>query len=262
MPKIYAAGDPVTATDINAIIKVAGLYAASSGGSDTYAITLSPAAGSYVAGDKYMFKADVGNTGAATLNVNGLGAKTIKHLNGDDLVTGDIIANQFCIVIYDGTNMVLLNPNVPAFASGVLSSVDYTTNGTANNDETVTTGFTPRLIIIDFFIQGHTASIGTNAYNGAKGFAVYNGTTLIFASFEWSGANTDNAGPASVASISTIANQATAPTIGTAPSDTASAQMVLSIASVSATGLVVRKASSSNSGNNHARFQGSYRVWR
>lgn len=81
----------------------AELYAASSGGTDTYAITLSPAPVAYVNGMTVRFKADVGNTGAATLNVNGLGAIDITKQNDQPLVTGDIEANQIVEVTYNST---------------------------------------------------------------------------------------------------------------------------------------------------------------
>ncbi len=82
-------------------------YAASAVGTDTYAITVTPAPTAYVIGQKFTFKADVTNTGACTLNVNTLGAITIKKNVTADLATGDIIANQLITVIYDGTNFQL-----------------------------------------------------------------------------------------------------------------------------------------------------------
>ena len=45
---------------------------------------------------------------ACSLNVNGLGAKTIKKNVSSDLATGDILANQIVTVIYDGTNMQII----------------------------------------------------------------------------------------------------------------------------------------------------------
>jgi hypothetical protein len=81
-------------------------YAASATGTDSYAITVSGIS-SYTTGQTYKFKADVANTGSASLNVNGLGAKTIKKDVTSDLVTGDILANQIVLVTYDGTNMQL-----------------------------------------------------------------------------------------------------------------------------------------------------------
>ncbi len=52
------------------------------------------------------------NTGAATLNVNGGGDKTIKKLTGEDLIAGDIKAGSCHLLIYDGTNFQMLS--VPA----------------------------------------------------------------------------------------------------------------------------------------------------
>lgn len=81
-----------------------------SSGSDTYAITLSPALAAYTAGLIIVFKAGTANTGAATLNVNGLGAKTIKKSVSTDLSNNDILANMTCTVVYDGTYFILMNP--------------------------------------------------------------------------------------------------------------------------------------------------------
>ena len=59
------------------VVDNALLYAASTAGSDTYAITLAISPGTYGAGQRFQFKADVDNTGACTLNINSLGAKSI-----------------------------------------------------------------------------------------------------------------------------------------------------------------------------------------
>lgn len=93
-------------------------FAADAGGSDAYAITLSPAITAYVTGARYRFKANTANTGAATLNINGVGAQTIKKLQGGvttDLSDNDIRAGQWVEVVWDGTNfqMVSMLGNVP-----------------------------------------------------------------------------------------------------------------------------------------------------
>lgn len=82
-------------------------YIADAGSNDTYAITVVPAITAYSAGQEFTFKANTANTGACTLNVSGLGAKTIKKNVSTDLATGDILANQIVTVVYDGTNMQL-----------------------------------------------------------------------------------------------------------------------------------------------------------
>jgi len=82
------------------------IYAASATGNDTYAITLTPALTSYVNGLVINFKTDVGNTGAATLNVNGLGAIAITKQHNVALATNDIEANQIVSVVYNSTGPV------------------------------------------------------------------------------------------------------------------------------------------------------------
>lgn len=87
-------------------------YAEDAEASDAYIITLSPAPAAYYAGMVVNFKANTANTGAATLNVNALGVKTIKKNYIDDLQTGDIEAGQVVGVIYDGTNFQMANPGM------------------------------------------------------------------------------------------------------------------------------------------------------
>lgn len=84
--------------------KGAEIYAADGEASDTYVITLSPVPAAYYAGMVLHFMANTANTGACTLNVNSLGAKTIKKQNDQDTETGDIEAGQIVTVVYDGTN--------------------------------------------------------------------------------------------------------------------------------------------------------------
>lgn len=101
-------------------------YAADAEASDAYAITLSPAVTAYAAGQSFLFKANTANTGAATLNVSALGAKTIKKNTDQDLATGDIEAGSIVEVVYDGTNfqMVSVTAVAPGDVVGVAASVD------------------------------------------------------------------------------------------------------------------------------------------
>lgn len=84
-------------------------YAADAGGDDTYSVTLDPVPAAYYAGMEVNFKPTTANTGACTLDVNGLGAKTIKKNVSSDLATGDILAGQMVKVLYDGTNFQLVS---------------------------------------------------------------------------------------------------------------------------------------------------------
>lgn len=113
---------------------VAAVYGHDTGGDDTYAVTLSPAPSSYVAGMVVRMLVDTGNTGAATLNVNGLGAKNIyKHPTvgavSGTLATGDIVASQVVTLVYDGTQFQLQSPT---FTRQSLRAFTLLTSGTSH----------------------------------------------------------------------------------------------------------------------------------
>lgn len=116
-------------------------YASDTGSADAYAIALSPALSAHVTGMPISFKAANANTGAATLNVDGLGAVAVKKKGGVTLVAGDIPVDGIAVVAYDGTCYQLLNP-----ASSSLKQ-----------------------------IQSIAASVGSNALS-----LTYNGGTLDF----------------------------------------------------------------------------------
>lgn len=85
-------------------------YAADNGTGAAYIMTLSPALTAYVTGQEFNFKvANTNTTKSPTLNVNSLGAKTIKNFDGTALYNGQIPTNGIVSCIYDGTDMILKN---------------------------------------------------------------------------------------------------------------------------------------------------------
>src|SRR6185369_3719119 len=102
---------------------------AASASGTTYTCSIAVAPSGYVTNQEYMFVADVANTAAATINFNGLGAKTIKKLTAGvktDVVANDIGINMAVFLNYDGTDMVM---TVPA---GTSSSGGTTTTNVTN----------------------------------------------------------------------------------------------------------------------------------
>ncbi|NPU23922.1 hypothetical protein [Bradyrhizobium denitrificans] len=84
------------------------------GGSDTgtannYAVTCTPIPIAYKAGMGIRFKATNANSGASTINVNGLGAVAIKRAGGNALASGDIVSGQVVSLVYDGVNFQMDN---------------------------------------------------------------------------------------------------------------------------------------------------------
>lgn len=70
------------------------------------AYTLTTNSGHAALGDQSFitFRADRANTGAATLNVDSLGAKSIHKDGGDDLAAREIRSGQMVTVVYDATD--------------------------------------------------------------------------------------------------------------------------------------------------------------
>lgn len=103
---------------------------------DTYAITIAGWSSAYATGQVVYFLANTANTGAATLNINGIGAKTIKKQNDQDLATGDIEAGQVVVVAYNADDDVFEMLSTPAS----LQALAYraTVGTTQIDDEAVT----------------------------------------------------------------------------------------------------------------------------
>lgn len=152
-------------------------YVASSAGTDSYAITVTPAPTAYVTGQKFTFKADVANTGAATLDVNSLGAKTIKKNVSNDLATNDIIANAIVEVIYDGTNFQM--QSVLSTTGNGAYAADYTAGSSAIQNSTQTHTITHGLGTIPRLINVVTQNVSTV---GGGGASVSHGNATVDAS--------------------------------------------------------------------------------
>lgn len=87
-------------------------YAVAGGTGNALTATLIPAALSYTAGLRLSIKLSAANTGAATINVNGLGVKNILKSSGGSLVSldgGEFFSGGVADLVYDGTQFQLLN---------------------------------------------------------------------------------------------------------------------------------------------------------
>ncbi|WP_211093588.1 hypothetical protein [Cohnella fermenti] len=82
-------------------------YAAATGSANTYAVTLSPAPSSLTAGLALAAQISTANTGASTINVNGLGAKSILTSKGAALTSGKLVAGGVYTLRYNGTAFIL-----------------------------------------------------------------------------------------------------------------------------------------------------------
>lgn len=188
--------------------KNAEKFAVDSASSDDYTITLSPTPTSYSTGMVVGFKASTTNTGAATLNVNSLGAKTIVKGVSTTLANGDISTSQIVGVVYDGTNFVLQSPaGAPKASNGTITISSSTTT-------TITLGFRPRHITIHS-IHGSSASIigGTIPAHSNGGYDATTGTMwCVFSTWNQTGTLAAGGSSASYALNITYGNNPTATT--------------------------------------------------
>ncbi len=116
------------------------MFCADAGANDTYACILTPLPTGYVIGDHYLFKANTINTGAATINFNAMGAKTIKKVAGGittTLADGDICAGQIVEISWDGTNMQMLSPTCATAAVAQQHAIGFSIGDGVN---VITTG--------------------------------------------------------------------------------------------------------------------------
>lgn len=87
------------------------VYSATVGGTvDAITLTPSPALTGYAAGNKFFFIASGANTGATTVNVSGLGVKSITKRGSTALAAGDIVSGAMIGIQYDGTRFQMITP--------------------------------------------------------------------------------------------------------------------------------------------------------
>lgn len=156
-------------------------------GTDTYTVSETLPAG-YVLNERFIVRFTNANTGAATLNRNGLGAKSIVKNGSTALGAGDIVAGQAYIIQYNGTNYQLLGS---IFNTAV--DVRYLQNGASTTLSALTTfsgSATNRLNLSVPIILGAGAAAvnsaplkftsGTNLTTPEAGATEFDGTNLFF----------------------------------------------------------------------------------
>jgi hypothetical protein len=92
-------------------------------GTDTITATVSPSLTAYAAGQMFAFVAANTNTGAVTINISSLGAKSITKTGTTALVAGDLTANYLYVVVYDGTQFQVVGVSATSFTNLTVSGV-------------------------------------------------------------------------------------------------------------------------------------------
>jgi hypothetical protein len=138
-------------------------------GTDTITASASPALTAYAAGNNFTFVAAGANTGATTININSVGAKTIQK-NGAALIAGDILNGTTHTIVYDGTNFQLQE----GAQANSLQNQSYTTFTTGGTSTAYTLTPTPAQAALT---TGHRYNITFNATAGATPTLAISGLT-------------------------------------------------------------------------------------
>lgn len=80
------------------------------GSANVYTLTPATPLPSYGSRMIIVFSPAVVNTGSVTMNVSGLGAKSVKSVSGAALVAGDLAVNVIYVAVYNGTDFQLTAP--------------------------------------------------------------------------------------------------------------------------------------------------------
>lgn len=166
-------------------------YGADTGAADAYVVlTPSPPVLSYAPGVGISFLAGNSNTGAATINVQGLGVQSIKRADGADLNAGDIIANQMAILEYDGTNFQLINPYEPEKMNASTFAASATGNTTTTqfiaNCSSACALTLPLISTIKKTVPVYFKSINTGVVTiNASGSDTIDGASSAVVNFQW-----------------------------------------------------------------------------
>jgi len=137
-------------------------YGVTTGGTTAYLITLSPVPSALVDGMGISAKINATNTGAATINPNGLGAKTIKNPDGTDMIAGDLQAGGIYSLKYNSTttNFILVGKGGGPNKAG--SNTVFTVSTV---DQAITKGYYPGNLI-DGKVKGEANLTAGNIKSG------------------------------------------------------------------------------------------------
>lgn len=121
------------------------------GAADAYTLTPANALPAYSTKMLTVFAPTTNNTGACTLNISGLGVKSIKSITGAALTLGDLITGQVYLLLYTGTefrltgitknyvDQIVVSGTLPGVNTPANAGKFYTTDGTSGAWATIDT---------------------------------------------------------------------------------------------------------------------------
>jgi len=118
----------------------------------------------------YLLPSNANTSGTPTFNVNGLGAKTIVRFGNHPLAPGDLSTAALAVVIYDGNNWQLVNPQTIA---GTVKSVTATAPLVSSG------GATPNISCPTCTTAGHSGTTGSIGGHSLTAGTCASGTAAV-----------------------------------------------------------------------------------
>lgn len=117
-----------------------GASYATTGSANAYVVSTGLSLTALPSFSTFIIRPNFTNTGAATLNVDGLGAKALSR-NGQALKGGELVSGRVYTVTYDGTKFQIVGDTREADQSGYLYGLTLSNNGSdATNDIDIAAG--------------------------------------------------------------------------------------------------------------------------
>lgn len=138
----------------------------STGSTNAYVVTYSPAPTAYVTGQHYPFISSFANTTTASENVNGLGAKPITKLGKTALAGAEIGSGAVVDTVYDGTEMQMVSELSSVGGGGTVTSIatnNGVTGGTITGSGTIALAAISNNQVLANISGGSTFPSGTGA---------------------------------------------------------------------------------------------------
>lgn len=142
-------------------------YLTSVAGTNTITATAALSMAAYATGQAFVLLPANTNTGAATLNLNSIGAKNV-YSRGAACVGGELVANVPALVVYDGTQFNLVGEE------SVVVVVNTTRDISLTSSQAISAGFQPRGVMM------LSAVSGASAASSAMSVGWSDGTTQAF----------------------------------------------------------------------------------
>ncbi len=155
------------------------------GSANAYVLTTGLSLAAYVAGQSFDIKANFTNSGAATINVDGLGAKSITKNGTTALASGDITSGNIYRISYDGTQFQIigfigqpLDGDLTAIAAlGYTSGTEIPRKTAANTWEIVNDSLYAHLAGAETITGLKTVTVGVQAMRFTNNNFIFHGTS-------------------------------------------------------------------------------------